>query len=312
MLIKVLPSYVLLSFVLINSQLSYAEIYKWVDDKGRIQFSDRKVDNVQQEVVKPIVQASQWSRYNIDIQAEDVSLSKAEVDSIHNSVNHVYEFYDRVLHFDFYKTVPVKIHLLKDKATYYQYLTEAYGKKPPSSYGIYYPKDNQIFVYIREDRDATFRTIRHEVSHAIVDTITPYAPAWLNEGLAEQMETLKKVSGQLHISQHKSNHKNVIYKMKKNKLIGVEKFLQLPSPKWRHASANRNGSLQSQAGEFVHFLLSSPTDRNFIVRLMHIFERGDRTISYYLVDKNYIGGVRSLGMKWNRWLTSKRKSGITL
>jgi len=309
---KALSYYVILSFTLINSSLSYAEIYKWVDGKGRVHFSDREINNVHQETVRPQVQASKWSRYDIKIEAEGVSLSQAEIEGILGDVNHVYEFHGRILHFDFYKTVPVKILLLKDKATYYRYLKKKTGKKPPSSYGIYYPKDNQIIVYLREDRGGTFRTIRHEVSHAIVDTITPYAPAWLNEGLAEQMETLTKTSGQLLITQHKVNNKSVVYQARKNQLIRVGDFLRLPSPKWRHKSVNRGSSLQAYAGEFVHFLLSTSPDRNFIVRLMHKFERGDRTISYHLVDQNYIGGIRSMEIKWNRWLSSKSKREITL
>jgi len=126
------------------------------------------------------------------------------------------------------------------------------------------------------------------------------------------METLTKASDQLLIKQHKLNHKSVAYQAKKNQLIRVGDFLRLPSQKWRHTSSSRGGSLQAYAGEFVRFLLGTSPDRNFIVRLMHKFERGDRTISYHLVDQNYIGGIRSMEIKWNRWLSSKSKREITL
>ncbi len=303
---------VLLGLLLLYLPLASAEIYKWVDEKGRVHFGDRKDKKLAQEVVKPQIHASQWSRYNIDVKAEDVAISPEEIQSIRDGVNHVYEFYDRILHFDFYKTVPVNILILKDQATYYQYLTKKYGRRPTPSYDVYYPKDNQIIVYMREDRAGTFRTIRHEASHAIVDTITPYAPAWLNEGLAEQMETLKKSGSQLKIDKHAINHRQVRPQLQSNSVMGIGAFLRLPSKKWRHTLANRNGGLQAYAGEFVNFLLSTSPDRSFVMRLMHKFERGDRTISYYLVDQNYIGGIRTLEVKWNSWLAASRQDTIEL
>lgn len=289
-----------------------AEIYKWVDENGRVHFGDRKQKTVKQEVIVPEIQASQWSRHDIVVHAKDVAISAAEIQSIRDDVNNVYEFYDRVLHFDFYKTVPVNILLLKDEVTYYKYLTQRDGRRPSPSYGVYYASDNQIIVYMREDRAGTFRTIRHEVSHAIVDTITPYAPAWLNEGLAEQMETVSKSGSSLRIASHPMNRKHLMSQLDADRLMGVRSFLSLPSIEWRHTLVKRNGDLQAYAGEFVNFLLSTPPDRSFIVRLMHKFERGDRTISYHLVDENYIGGIRSLEVKWRSWIGSSKRGAIEL
>ena len=72
------------------------------------------------------------------------------------------------------------------------------------------------------------------------------------------------------------------------------------------------GSLQAQAGQFLYFLLSKPTSRNFVVRLMHNFNRGDRTLSYYLVDNNFIGGVKVLELNWSNWLQKQGKRIIRL
>lgn len=71
-------------------------------------------------------------------------------------------------------------------------------------------------------------------------------------------------------------------------------------------------SLRAQSGQFLSFLLSQPTRRNFVVRLMHNFNRGDRTLSYYLVDDNYIGGVSMLGLDWRRWLHEQGAGVIRL
>ena len=255
-------------------------------------YGDKKIHHVQQQVVKLDKSRSSWSRFDIDVQTRDVELSEQEHRDIVDGVNNVYQFFDQVLYFDIYKTVPVNILILKNKTEYESYLRSIGKGRVSASYGVYFNKENRIVVYMRKNRQGTFSTIKHEVSHAVVDTITPYTPAWLNEGLAEQMETLERDQQGLYIKSHSYNRKRVARVLKSGELTGIDQFLKLPSDQWRHTLSDRNKGLQSQAGQFVFFLLSSAPNKNFIVRLMHKFERGSRKLSYYLVDDNFIGGVK--------------------
>ncbi|RUT77499.1 DUF4124 domain-containing protein [Marinobacter sp. NP-6] len=280
----------------------HAKIYKWVDEDGKIHFSDREDHRVEQEVVNVKPGASKWSRFDIKIKAVDVELSEEENQQIVDGVNNVYEFFDRVMSFDMYRTVPVNIVMFKDKAEYRNYLVRRNKGLAVASYGLYIPSEHQIVVYVQENRSRTFETIKHEVSHAVVDTIVPYAPLWLNEGLAEQMEMLERDESGLYFERHQENSWVVAQAREQGRLTGISQFLKLSSYKWRHSELSGHGSLRAQSGQFLSFLLSKPTRRNFVVRLMHNFNRGDRTLAYYLVDDNYIGGVSMLDLDWRRWL----------
>lgn len=280
----------------------HAKIYKWVDEDGKIHFSDREDHRVEQEVVNVKPGASKWSRFDIKIKAVDVELSEEENQQIVDGVNNVYEFFDRVMSFDMYRTVPVNILMFKDKAEYRNYLVRRNKGLAVASYGLYIPSEHQIVVYVQENRSRTFETIKHEVSHAVVDTIVPYAPLWLNEGLAEQMEMLERDASGLYFERHQENSWVVAQAREQGRLTGISQFLKLSSYKWRHSELSGHGSLRAQSGQFLSFLLSKPTRRNFVVRLMHNFNRGDRTLAYYLVDDNYIGGVSMLDLDWRRWL----------
>ena len=280
----------------------HAQIYKWVDEDGKIHFSDREDHRVEQEVVSVKPGASKWSRFDIKIKAVDVELSEEENQQIVDGVNNVYEFFDRVMSFDMYRTVPVNILMFKDKAEYRNYLVRRNRGLAVASYGLYIPSEHQIVVYVQENRSRTFETIKHEVSHAVVDTIVPYAPLWLNEGLAEQMEMLERDESGLYFERHQENSWVVAQAREQGRLTGISQFLKLSSYKWRHSELSGHGSLRAQSGQFLSFLLSKPTRRNFVVRLMHNFNRGDRTLAYYLVDDNYIGGVSMLDLDWRRWL----------
>lgn len=289
-----------------------AKIYKWVDENGKVHFSDRQDHRVEQEVVNVRPTASDWSRFDIKVETVDVELSDEENQSIVDGVNNVYEFFDRVMSFDMYRTVPVNILILKDYTVYRNYLVRNDRGLGVASYGLYIPSEHQIVVYMQEDRGLTFRTIKHEVSHAVVDTIVPYAPAWLNEGLAEQMEMLERDESGLYFEPHPVNRWVVAQALDQDRLTDIDEFLKLSSNKWRHSEMAGHGSLRAQSGEFVFFLLSKPTRRNFLVRLMHNFNRGDRTLSYYLADDNYLGGLTMLGSDWRRWLHAQGKGLIRL
>jgi hypothetical protein len=280
----------------------HAKIYKWVDEDGKVHFSDREDHRVEQEVVNVKPGASKWSRFDIKIKAVDVELSEEENQQIVDGVNNVYEFFDRVMSFDMYRTVPVNILMFKDKAEYRNYLVRRNKGLAVASYGLYIPSEHRIVVYVQENRSRTFETIKHEVSHAVVDTIVPYAPLWLNEGLAEQMEMLERDESGLYFERHQENRWVVAQAREQGRLTGISQFLKLSSYKWRHSELSGHGSLRAQSGQFLSFLLSKPTRRNFVVRLMHNFNRGDRTLAYYLVDDNYIGGVSMLDLDWRRWL----------
>jgi hypothetical protein len=296
--------------ILANS--SYAEIYKWVDDDGKVHFSDRKNHAVEQEVVDVKPGSSSWSRFDIKIQTVDVELSDKESQQIVDGVNDVYEFFDRVMFFDMYRTVPVNILILKNRTDYQNYLISKKKGRAIASYGLYIPSEHQIVVYVQKNRSRTFKTIKHEVSHAVVDTIVPYAPTWLHEGLAEQMEVLERDEKGLYFEHHAENLEDVTRAHENGRLTDIDQFLKLQSSKWRHSQMAGQGSMQALAGQFLHFLLSKPTRRNFVVRLMHNFNRGDRTLSYYLVDNNYIGGVKMLELDWRNWLVKQDKRIIRL
>ncbi|MDG5500165.1 DUF4124 domain-containing protein [Marinobacter sp. BGYM27] len=290
---------------------AFAEIYRYTDENGVVHFGDRQVQNQQQEAVQLRGVRSDWQRYHIDVVAGDgVTLTDTERERIEADVNHVYRFFDDVLYFDIHRTVPVNILLLANKAAYDSFLsTRIEGSLPPSR-GIFLGRTNDIVVYIREDREGTFRTIKHETGHAIVATLTPYLPAWLNEGLAEQMEMLTRSGDRLRIESHPENAADVRDMRDRNLMADVKAFLSMQSTDWRGHYRDKGYSLQSQTGEFVYFLLSSPTGRSFLTRLTHQYARGDRTLASYLVDEHYIGGMRVMQDNWALWLRGARKDAL--
>ena len=99
-------------------------------------FSDRQDHSVKQEVVEVKPRASEWSRFEIRIETVDLELTAEEKQQIVDGVNHVYEFYDHVLSFDMYRTVPVNILIFKDMVSYRDYLIQRDRGWLVASYGL--------------------------------------------------------------------------------------------------------------------------------------------------------------------------------
>ncbi|WP_079254109.1 DUF4124 domain-containing protein [Endozoicomonas arenosclerae] len=304
-------------YLLLISLSSIAKIYSWVDEKGVRHYSSH-AKSADAKEVNVDVPDSNWQKMDIKIIDIGFDLTDQEHQRIQRDVNTVYQFFDKKLFFDIYKTVPVSIRIFGSKEDYVNYnlrhqdLSAQSKSTTVHTLGRYLPKTNEILVYQHKNRDRTFSTIKHEVSHAITDTLTPFVPSWLNEGVAENMETIGIQKDSLFIGSHRTNLYNLRRYDSDDKLLAIKDFMSLTSRDWRKQNRNTDYALQIQAGEFTRMLLSSPTGLNFISRLMHNYKRGDRTIAYYLVDDEYFGGLGTLESKWSLWVKRKESGQFAL
>lgn len=307
------PLAVLALMTLLTAASVDAEIYKWVDAKGKVHFSDQQPpESTQAEQIKEKAHHSNWKTFDIQIQDLSESLTDTERQQITRDVTSIYWVYDRILFFDMYKTVPVHITLLPSEKSYYDYLRQKLGKNAPPSLGMYLGKLNEIVVYLQEDRARTFRTINHETSHAIVDTVTPFVSAWLNEGLAEQMELLTVAHGQVVIGGDRAHFRTARDGYFNGSLPALRQFLTLQSGTWKTANQHGGYRLQSYTGTFCFFLLNTVPGRNLLIRLIHAYERGDKRLAVSLVDELYTGGTDMLEVQWQAFLRGSYPAPLVL
>ncbi len=300
-------------FILLLSPQTNSEIYSWKDENGKTHFSDKARKGRKSEQINLQIQESSWEKYIIEIIDIDNVLTKEETTQIQIDVNNIYQFFDKKLHFDIYKTVPVKIRLYKKKEDYLTYLSKKTNSNHKNSRGVYFRKTNEIILYLNpEERWRTLWTIKHETSHAIVDTLTPFVPAWLNEGLAENMECLSIDNNNFRLTPHNENHRNAQASNNKGKTLNVKMFLSLSSNDYYESMRQGKSPNQTYAGELTRMLLSTRTGKNFVSRLIHIYERGSRKYSSHLVKKHYIGGLSVLQNNWNTWIDRTNSQNINL
>lgn len=297
--------------LLISSLFVQADIYKWVDENGKVHFGDKprqqQADNAEKVILN--IAPGDWQPLNIQVLYQG-SLGQSLTEEhrldqqrIEREVNWVYRFYDEVLYFDFYKKVPVKIHVLKDMNEYTQYVQKISGQRPDNSLGVYIGKLHEIAVYIHDDKyggkESTYRTIKHEASHAILDSLAQIIPSWLNEGVAEQMEYLGYENNRFSIPKHQQNYHSLL--ARRSQMMAVDEFIEIQSKDWRKAQ-KQGVPTQTMAGQLVYLSLSKSYGRSFITRLLQDYKRGENRRSYYLLNEHYIGGASAFKLHWQQWL----------
>lgn len=305
---RYLPFFLLIFF----SVLTQAEIYKWVDENGKVHFGDKprqeKAVNAQRLDIQ--TNPANWQPLNIQVLYQGTLENnltdehKLDQQRIQKEVNWVYRFYDEVLYFDFYKKVPVKINVLKDAHEYYNYVQKISGYGPSNSLGVYLPSLHEIAVFIHPKRyggkQGTYKTIKHEASHAILDSLAERMPRWLNEGMAEQMETLSYRQNRFIIKRHQRNFQQIL--AARGRLMEPDTFIEIDGNVWAKGLESGKPN-QAMAGQLVFLSLSKSYGRSFITRLLQDYKRGVNKRSFYLLDEHYIGGASAFKLHWHQWLS---------
>jgi hypothetical protein len=140
----------------------------------------------------------------------------------------------------------VYIYLFSDRPTYQNYLTQ-YFPNVPYRRALFIKQQGHGMVFAYYSRDFAV-DLRHETAHAVLHTILPMVPLWLDEGLAEYFEvaTPQRVYGNPHL---KSTLRNVRWyrPVSLERLESIHDLEQMKPEQYR------------AAWSWVHYLLHGPT-----------------------------------------------------
>jgi hypothetical protein len=140
----------------------------------------------------------------------------------------------------------VYIYLFSDRRTYQSYLKQ-YFPRIPYRRALFIKQQGRGMVFAYYSRDFAV-DLRHETSHAVLHTLLPMVPLWLDEGLAEYFEVAapERVTGNPHL---KSTLRNVRWHRPPSLelLESIHDLEQMKQEQYR------------DAWSWVHYMLHGPT-----------------------------------------------------
>jgi len=188
------------------------------------------------------------------------------------------------------------VFALKDRKSLSKFAPQRLKRGDIHTFGFSHTGPHAAFIALRTDRPAAARveTLRHEYAHVLTAALSPDAPAWLDEGLAEFWSSIVVEGGRLVAGRPVARHLNLL---RKRKWLPLQSML-----------SQRRGSLPSspdhielfyaQAWAMVHYLMLGP-DANgfpsFIPSTSPLPGQFDSLIRQYVVA----GAFREASVPWS-------------
>ncbi|MCP5170177.1 MAG: hypothetical protein H6999_10535 [Hahellaceae bacterium] len=160
-------------------------IYQWRDEKGQMHFADKAQHKSATFIGNKFAAARQLFR--LEVQFVGMDRNGALEDQLRQAATQAFEAV--ILHIadEHLRQINLRIKLFASRLTYEQERNRLFPGN--NAFAFYTQQDNTIYLVNDSNRSRLTDVARHETTHAIVAGITGPMPVWLNEGLAEAVET---------------------------------------------------------------------------------------------------------------------------
>lgn len=269
------------------------KIFKWVDENGRTHFGEKP--NLENEsAAQDLSQQYQALQQAVQLSIEypnwaGDSLIESEIKKQGKLVHKVLSHYVPKI---YQRQINLKIILFKDVTDF-----EAQREKQQANvqWGAYYSSaNNSIYLPRYPTNEQTMAIARHEMTHAMLAGMLGPVPVWINEGLAEYMESFRwqmnVVIAQPRVDQY-------------GRLQGASmKQLANTEHKDFYGADSQMNYLQAVAS--IYFLLDHQAGREWLKRSFAFYGQNPcrKASAEQLFSQNYPGGIDSASRNFNAWL----------
>lgn len=302
----------LAALAVVAADHAHAEIYKWTDAAGRVHFGDQRqaggATRVDQRAQK------QQERLQVDITAHGGDLSAAGRERLALGIQRIFDTYARLFRLDIRRPVHVDIHIFPDASRLAGWIVSIDPQidVPPAIYGVYLPKHNLVGAWTHDrDEDAVIATLLHESSHVILEQLSPRAPAWLHEGLAQYFEGIDTRADDVVVQPVADASEAIDWFVKNEKLVTLRQYFSLDEARWRHlAHVQQNPVPYTVAWSVTYFLMSRPVGRQVLNSLLQDLEKAQRAPTTQVIDQRYPGGYTMMEYDWFKWAQAEKQPQV--
>lgn len=268
------------------------KIYKWVDENGRTHFGE-KPSSAHKEKAKDLSKQYEALQQAVKLSMEypnwaGDSLIESELKKQGKMVHKVLSHYVPKSHL---RQINLKIILFKDVAGFEAHRN---AQKGNAQWGAYYSSaSNSIYLPRYENIKQTMAIARHEMTHAMLAGMLGPVPVWINEGLAEYMESF---SWRLNIAVAEPR----VSEYRRLRGSNMEQLANTDHQDFYGAQQKAN---YLQAAASIYFLLDHQQGREWLKRSFAFYAQNPcRKASVDQLFASYPGGVANASHNFNAWL----------
>ena len=281
-----------------------AEVYQWVDDKGKVHFGDRPPANARTSANDLSARYESEKPFNVEIIAHDYVLELDVKTKIEVAVAKIFTIYVDGLGLGFDGEAQLKIHIYGNEVAF-RNLTRARGLQVENASGFYSPRENAIYVWRNRSLTRLLAVLTHEASHTIMRYQNGRVAAWINEGLAEYFETMEVFGHTVVVHGNEHAADTVKELLETHRLPSLTEFIALPRSQW-YAMNGERGMSYAFGWSLCFYLMSSEQGRATMAALLARHREADfssagNELSLNVIEANYPGGIRVLEQRWREW-----------
>ena len=282
-----------------------AEIFQWRDANGKLHFGDRPPEDAQTQTVTPDI-SPQLKELEINVKRQDFILSGDLQQQTLDNISNIYQRYRRDFGLDLHGTAEVNLYLIEKQDDFQQWMVDRIGTSSSHYAGVFIPATNEVAVWQWADNEQQVaQTILHESSHVLLYQLSPLAPVWLQEGLAQYFQTLEmQPDGRLKISALNDAQQRVQTWIEQERLITLRQYLSMDDAQWRKMAHQLNAIPYTVAWATTAFLMSKPVGRSTLRQMLQDLEKTHQRPTLQRIEHLYPGGISRLEYDFFRWAQS--------
>ena len=282
------------------SLAAQAAIYRWVDQAGRVHFSDTRPESasILSEVITDRYSTSRGSRVELNIVPVGAVVPPADHERIGVAVQGVRDIFDTSLgvESDFNR---LELHIYGDKKAFIT-ARDRVARGLTTTTGFYDHRNKIAHVWSNRSPDAMLEVIVHEVAHAVLDSAYPSTPKWLHEGLAEYVQRISVTGQALTIPPDQQNLDKLNRLRRSGRLLPLEKFLALSDAEWLRYDGDAHIAY-TQSWALTYFLMSSESGREVLSRSLGGLADASGPCCIRQANGAYPGGLAALEAGLQQW-----------
>lgn len=290
---------------------STAEIHRWTDAAGKVHFSDRQPA---QQASAQVIEQKQphGSPLTIAITPHAYDLDQNMRAQTEAGIQAIFDVYAGLFRLNLRRPVLVDIHLFPDgnSMAAWVHSIDPDVAIPPGLLGIYLPRQNLIgaWEHSPDNKKAIVATLLHESSHVLLAQLSPNAPAWLHEGLAQYFEGMDVDNADdIVILPAIKASAAIDWFVAEKQLITLRQYFSMDEKQWRHAAyVAQNPIPYSVAWSVTHFLMSRTVGRQILIELLQDLEKAQKKPTIETIEHRYPGGYSLMEFDWFKWAQSAK------
>lgn len=270
------------------------KIYKWVDENGQTHFGE-KPNAVQKLKAEDLSKQYEALEQAVALSIEypnwaGDSFIESELKKQGKMVHKVLSRYVPKTHL---RQINLKVILFKNVA---EFEAHRNSQQANAQWGAYYSSaSNSIYLPRYASNEQTMAIARHEMTHAMIAGMLGPIPIWMNEGLAEYMESF---SWKLNVAVAQP----AVNRYGELKNANMAQLAQASYKDFYGADQNMN---YLQAAASIYFLLDHQSGRQWLQSSFQFYAQNPchQQGATQLFANTYPGGLEGASRNFNHWVT---------